>query len=220
MSSSVRLECGDCHVESHAVTLEVEPFAAETCNECHGDEHAAQQALLLGFVDHDVDLVASEKFMDGVTCRSCHVPRSGRPADPTVGSPAGCTACHRAEYGQVLTWWEEGVEQRVDVVGAYLRAARGRLGASGTLDSAEAMLETVRAGGVHNLRLSHRLLAAALAEAGRAHTEAAIRAPAPPGLGREPSMGLCSYCHYWLGETRVSGQMDTIFHREVMGVGR
>lgn len=223
MSSAVRLECGDCHVEFHQLVTLDEPFEEETCNACHEAVHAEQQAMVLGLVDHDVERAASEKFMDGLTCRSCHLPDEAA-TDPVRGSGAGCASCHRPEYATVLEWWKEGVEARTDRVDADLRGAGQRIAdgpARTSLTEAREMLTTIReASGVHNLRLTHRLLVEASDRIGQAYDEAGLTPPPRPSLGNEPTMGVCNYCHYRLGATQLSTQMDTVFHREVMGVGR
>ena len=70
-------------------------------------------------------------------------------------------------------------------------------GPSPTLDSAEAKISLVAdAGGHHNLLLAHRLLNEAWEGIARAYEGAGRPVPGSPALGREPSMGLCSYCHY------------------------
>jgi len=225
MSSSVRLDCTGCHTGAHDLTLAEEPFGAADCNACHETEHRAEQGLLLGLVPHAPVAAPGEKFADGVTCRSCHVRTPGA-EDPLAGSGAGCTGCHRPEYATVLEWWKEGIAERHDLTERYLTTAERRLRSSGAssavlLRQARDWVETLEeASGVHNLGLTHRLLARALERSGDAYAVAGVSAPAPPELGREPRSGLCSYCHYRPGETTITAQMDTVFHREVLGIGR
>lgn len=225
MSSAVELVCSDCHSVSHGLELALDPLPASTCNGCHASEHEAQQRLLLGLLDQDIRAAGSEKFMDGLTCRSCHV-ETRDALQPIEGSRAACVGCHGAEYGAVLDWWHEGLTRRSSLVEEYLRVARRTLGApsdsiAGLLLVADDLLATLRtASGVHNLPLAHRMLEGALGASAAAYLAAGATAPEPPNLGREPSMGLCSYCHYERTETMVSQSMDNVFHREVMGVGR
>jgi len=55
---------------------------------------------------------------------------------------------------------------------------------------------------------------------GQAYANAGLVPSPRPALGNEPTMGVCNYCHYRIGGTELSTRMDTVFHREVMGVGR
>lgn len=232
LSSAVDLRCADCHATSHEVELASSPIGSATCNDCHAGEHAPQQAFLFGLVDHDVAAVPSEKFMDGVTCRSCHVDHAAVGAtsfaDGTTavtGGADGCVACHRPEYGRVLDWWRDGIRTRLGAVEGELSRAGQRIG---TNDEAEARLaEAARAlatirdgGGVHNVRLAHRLLVAASGHVQGAYEAAGLEAPPSVPLGPEPSRGLCNYCHFRIGDTQLTEEMDTIFHRDVLGVGR
>jgi len=224
-SSAVALQCADCHTASHGEDLPETAFGAEVCNACHVTEHRAEQQLLLGIIADHPSRVPSEKFMDGVTCRSCHVRVPGADG-PVLGTDASCTGCHRAEYSTVLQWWEQGVSQRQSLAERYVGAAERALRNRG--DSAVALVTTARswlntvdeASGVHNLELTHRLLVDAVERAREAYGAAGVASPPAPGLGREPRSGLCSYCHYTLGATAVTAEMDSVFHREVLGVGR
>jgi len=225
MSSAVRLECSQCHAEVHGV----EPIPAwpgtGTCNACHDGIHREQQALVLGMVPGVGSPFPSDKFLDGLTCRSCHLPLPGD--DPRVaveGNADGCRSCHRTEYGEVLEWWQDGADARTDRVDAALARARtalrGVAAAQPALDTAALMVAAVRDGGAaHNLRLSHRLLVDAGDRITTAYGAAGRTAPQPPALGREPSMGLCSYCHYRLDDPWVFREMSGEFHRDVLRTG-
>lgn len=240
MSSAVNLQCADCHLRVHDVDVIRWRPEAGACEACHRTVHQAQQRLVLGAVDHSIEATPSEKFLAGLTCRSCHVP-AGAPAlatrapgagveldsMPVVGSAVSCTGCHRPEYRTVLTWWNEGTRQRERLTEAYVQAARASLGSSAP-DTARALLREARslldlveaAGGEHNLPLAHRLFGESVQRVSAAYRMTGHSVPPPPDLGTRPSMGLCSYCHYRLDDEWRFGEMDERFHREVLGVRR
>jgi len=224
MSSAVDLVCTHCHVEEHRLELTSSRVAIRTCVDCHRDTHRDPQRLLLGIVPLGTAAAPSDHFMDGLTCRSCH-------ADATPGGRAlgasgrACATCHRSEYATILDWWEEGVRERVALVDRYL-AESDRATATLPQDApgraavvrAEALVDLVRrAGGAHNLALTHRMLEDALREASEGERLAGGVPAETPSLGRAPRQGLCSYCHYRLDGPGLSERMDDAFHREVMG---
>lgn len=224
MSSTVFLDCGDCHVRAH--DAEVRPgWGSGTCVACHRDSHQAQQRLVLGLAGAGLEPMPSEKFMAGLVCRSCHVrPSDGESPDVLRSGPDGCAECHEPRYTRVLRWWEEGLDQRGTLVRRYVD--RGRATLAGTpapdsvrilLDGARDLLDLVRtAGGEHNLRLAHRIFLESLDRTARAYELSGRSAPERPYLGRQPSMGLCSYCHYRLDDPMEFREMPEDFHVRVM----
>lgn len=234
MSSSVSLECGQCHTGAHGVAAGDEPANddardAAVCIDCHAAEHAAEQRMVLGIPPGGVSATPSDKFLVGVTCRSCHVPIAGATAS-TEGraTRVDCVGCHPSEYATVLTWWTRGTDQRLAEVRRYVAAAGGADAAGARSDSTRAHLSAadslvgfVEAGGAaHNLPLSHAALEEAVARASSAWTAAGQRPPARPDLGRMPRMGQCTYCHYEWREPRFQEEMPDRFHRDVMARGR
>lgn len=229
MSSAVDLACADCHSEIHEVRVTGAWPAPGTCNACHRTVHDAQQRLVLGAIPYQVEAVPSEKFLNGLTCRSCHVtgPGNGSGGGAVAGSAISCSGCHRPEYRTVLRWWDEGTTQRQRLVGDYLRTAEGAVGGAAPdttralLAEAQDLLALVEAaGGEHNLPLAHRLFTEILDRAAAAYRSAGRAVPAPPDLGTRPRMGLCTYCHYRTDDRWRFGDMDERFHREVLGVGQ
>lgn len=223
MSTSIVLDCSQCHREVHDVAVTTTFPEVETCNACHAGSHAAQQRMVLGLLPGVESPQPSEKFLDGLTCRSCHVAAQG--TDPAVavnGSDQGCEQCHRTEYGEVLRWWTQGADARIRMVGSALDRARtvlqGAPDAMVRLDSARVLVTLVQEGrATHNLHLAHRLLVQASDQINQAYLDARRSPPAPPELGREPRMGLCSYCHYRVNDPWLFEEMSGDFHREVMG---
>lgn len=224
MSSAVFLDCNDCHLRVHGVEVP-EDWPSENCIACHQDSHQAQQRLLLGLAGRGLEPTPSEKFMNGLVCRSCHVrPQGSKAPDVLRGGPAGCVDCHEPRYARVLRWWEEGLSQREAVVGRYVQRGKEALAGAGGPDSvqillndADAFLTLVRqAGGEHNLRLSHKLFTESLARTARAYELAGRTPPERPYLGRPPSMGICSYCHYRLNDPMEFQEMPEDFHLRVM----
>jgi hypothetical protein len=173
--------------------------------------------MILGIVDENSDPLPSQKFLSGLSCQSCHVPPPGvDPSTSTEGTRESCVGCHRSEFGQVLDWWLDGTEERLAGVQGFLSQARRTLGDTPALDSVGARLELVQTGGAyHNLLFAHRVMEGATQEIQAAYQAAGRSAPAGPTLGREPSMGVCSYCHYELEDPLVFQEMTGSFHREV-----
>jgi hypothetical protein len=227
MSSAVDLECSQCHVRAHDLDVTSSFPRANTCNDCHRPVHQEEQRLVLGVVP-DIAASPSEKFLDGLTCRSCHI---GRPAPSgnggAVATSASCSGCHRPEYATVLRWWSQGSEQRRALSDTYVRRAEGAL-AEETGDSVQTLLEGARGlvdlvsrgGGEHNIPLSHQAFVESVARAEAAYVAAGWSAPPPPDLGRRPRMGLCSYCHYRVDQASLPppSAAEERFHREVLGV--
>lgn len=227
MSSAVDLACSDCHESEHAVELRSAGVGAETCNQCHAGIHADAQRMLLGIVPMNGAAAPSDHFMDGLTCRSCHVARASA-GTPLEGSAEACVGCHRREYATVARWWREGIAQRVGVVERYLTASGaatpdGDPGAPASeagqaAARARALLGLVdTGGGMHNLALAHRMLEGALESAAEARRLSGRPVPSVPSLGRPPRQGICTYCHYRLDELGLTEGMDDAFHREVLG---
>lgn len=224
MSSAVDLECTDCHLRVHEVEVPAD-WPAENCIACHRDSHQDQQRLLLGLAGEGREPVPSEKFMSGMVCRSCHVRDPGAPSPETpTGKAEACVGCHEPRYATILRWWDQGLRQRATVVKRYVSRGRADLGAAAgsdsvgiLLDDAETRLTLVEdAGGQHNLRLAHRLFVESLARTARAYEAAGRTPPDRPYLGRSPSMGICSYCHYRLDDPMEFREMPEDFHLRVM----
>lgn len=225
MSSAVELVCSDCHREAHAVEVALGEWpTSEVCAECHAGVHAPQQRLLLG-IRPDGGVTPSEKFLAGITCRSCHVPSAvDEPGvrEPIRGQAVACAGCHDQEYTQVLEWWVEGSRSRLAASQGYLGRATTAVGTAS--DSAVELLRGARemvglvaaAGGHHNLELSDRLMREAVARAQEAYAIAGVQAPAPPDLGRVPHSGMCSYCHYGPDEPWDFRTMPSDFHQSVL----
>ena len=222
ISSAVALECGDCHARIHDVEPSPEWPGTATCNACHEAVHAPQQALFLGMVPGVAGSRPSDKFMDGLSCRSCHVASPAQdPEEALNGSADGCVGCHRSEYGEVLDWWIEGADRRLATVRRAVERGAQRLEASGAagprLDSAQIALRAVEEGGpVHNLPLAHDLLVRAQRQVEQAYRDGGAAPPATTDLGSTPSMGLCTYCHYRTDDAWAFQEMSGEFHREAM----
>lgn len=224
MSSAVVLQCVDCHRQEHDVAVTADFPDAVTCNQCHTGAHEPQQRMVLGLVEGLDAPYPSQKFLDGLTCRSCHqAAPSSDPAVPVRGQVATCADCHRSEYRTVERWWREGTGQRLSRASAYARTAGARLGdaptsdAAAELDEANRLLQLVdTAGGVHNLSLAHRLLETAGEHVTRAYAAAGLSAPPAPDLGRAPRVGLCSYCHYRVDDPWEFQEMSGPFHRDAL----
>jgi len=226
MSSAVDLACADCHLVEHEVNVS-EAALERVCNDCHGTIHQAPQALLLGLASEQSAAAPSAHFMDGVTCRSCHVPDDPSSTAAAAGSSRSCVGCHRPEYATVLGWWRSGLRVRMDLVDHYVTQAERAVGGRDEDDaavkaaaSARRSLALVAAGrGEHNLTLAHSLFEEALDFAVDAYRELGSAAPARPGMGRQPRQGICAYCHYQIEGIEFTEDMDDAFHREVMEGG-
>lgn len=222
MSSVVDLVCSDCHSREHGIPLDSSSTGVRNmCVSCHMGVHAAQQRLILG-IRPDGAVMPSEKFLAGITCRSCHI-RTGQTGNDAIrGQAAACAGCHPAQYARVLDWWLTGLRRRTSSVGAYMEEADRRIPTG--QDSARALVEGARslvslvqeAGGQHNLELSDRLLREAVERTREAYTVAGVAPLPPPDLGRVPHMGLCSYCHYDTTEIWNLEDMPEGFHRNVL----
>ncbi len=222
MSSAVDLSCGDCHTQEHGVKVAGGPLTSSQCDACHQTVHRAQQRMLLGILPRGDEAMPSPHFMDGLTCRSCH-----RAEDGGRASSQACVGCHRPEFGDILKWWTEGVDQRMAMVRRYVAGAASAVEGRGSHDpavlavqDAQSSLDLIQqGGGAHNIALAHRLFQDALADAGRAYRDVGSQAPTPPSLGRTPRRGICAFCHYRLPEPGFSQTMPDQFHRDVVGVG-
>lgn len=220
MSSAVELGCTQCHATVHDVARGSE-FDAATCNGCHTAAHAAEQRLTLGVAPAGLAAMPGDKFLIGMTCRSCHV----QTAEGSTTSTS-CVSCHSPEYASVLRWWERGSAERIALTRTYVAGAAAAAAPAGAdsarihAAAADSLLRFVQEGiSAHNMPLSHRALEEALSRASAAYAAAGRTAPAPPDLGRMPRMGQCTYCHYEWREPRFQLDMPDAFHRRVMSRG-
>lgn len=224
MSSSVRLACGSCHRRAHGAEAGAPATPGDAvCTDCHDGAHAAEQRLVLGMVPGG-PVLPSHKFLEGMTCGSCHVPDEGADPAVAVGAPAAvCADCHRPEYRGVAGRWTRGADRRAARVRGYLaRAERALAPATGDpagrlLAGSRELLALADSGGVwHNPPLVDRMHRTALERVRRAW-RAAGRAPPPaPDLGTPVRVGQCSYCHYGSDDPGPVREMADEFHRDVM----
>ena len=220
MSSSVELNCADCHKPGHKRRNHpADMVPTPRCSGCHTDVHAEQQRLILGLLPGE-PIRPSPMFMGGVTCRSCHVapgqpgPQTGR---PLRANEAACTGCHGAQWAGILPRWRRGYERRAEWVGAYLDAAARAVGDSARAPLARAQLREARsllaflraAGPLHNLPASDRMMRHALDLAARAYRTAGLPAPAVPELGPPVQPGSCMSCHYGIEEVQADRDSAT-----------
>lgn len=219
MSSTVRLDCLECHALTHRPRLPADTLPDSTCGDCHRAVHQDAQRMILGVLPGQA-LEPSAMFMGGVTCRSCHVvpgqpaPQPGR---SRRGSPAACTGCHGGAWNGVLARWGRGYGRRRDMVQSYLAAARRTLGDSAAAPEVQRRLEQAaglmafveRAGPLHNLPVTDRLLRRALALGREAYAAARRDAPVVPQLGPAVATGTCLSCHYGVEEAFVGPDSTT-----------
>ncbi len=225
MSSAVVLSCNTCHRVEHDVDVGATGMDADACNECHRGAHVDEQRLLLGILPGNPAASPSDHFMEGLTCRSCHREGDASTDQRTRGSSDACVACHSPEYAAVFRWWDQGIDERVRLVERYVAdgasAVAGRPETDEAVDSiarARQLLGLIqRAGGEHNLPLTHRIFEDAVGAVAEAYRLVGQAVPPQPQLGRAPRQGLCTYCHYRLREPGLSEDMDDAFHREVVG---
>jgi len=229
MSSAVELQCSHCHTIDHFVEVAVSWDGPSGCRLCHSDTHQAQQALFLGHAPGRPSSQPAFKFLEGMTCRSCHrSPDATRQAtDPehlsaAVSTSSSCSACHRPEYASIPAWWSRGGEQRVRLVGRYVSDAERMLGANPPdtvrvlLGLARSAVDLVGDGGIaHNIELGDRLLRESLDHVGLAYRLSAEYPPAPPDLGIRARRWFCSSCHYPLGQPTITSNMPREPHEEL-----
>lgn len=233
MSSAVDLQCSDCHAVDHGIDVDPAWDDADGCNTCHEEVHQAQQSLFLGYVPGRAISQPSFKFLEGMTCRSCHTSALGGPAPvaastpddhlpATRGVPASCGACHRPEYARIPAWWSLGGRQRVAAVDRYLGQAERELGPSAPdtarllLGRARTVVDLVDEGGVqHNIELADRILRESLDHIGLAYRLSARFPPAAPDLGTPARRWFCSSCHYPIGQPAITSSMPTEPHEEL-----
>lgn len=232
MSAAVSLVCSDCHAQEHGVRLTApdpgrRQVEAESCAACHRSVHQAQQRLVLGTLPSGQAL-PSEKFLAGMSCRSCHVPPddpAAEPTEPIRGQADSCAGCHRPEYRRVLDWWLEGIERRREETRSYVDRSVDELAVDGEsvrdtvatlLERADGLVTLVEeAGGQHNLQLADRIFRHSVDRAAEAYRLAGRAPPPRPELGTPPHEGLCSYCHYGTSGPWKFEAMDPGFHSEL-----
>jgi hypothetical protein len=211
MSGSIALECLDCHDRRHRRPIPADTSRTAKCADCHAGVHAEQQRLILGVMPGE-PLTPSLMFMGGVTCRSCHVTPEGpspRPGMSLRPGGAACVGCHGSGWSGVLARWKRGFQRRDAWIGAYLRTAEASLGgpaaappsALARLAEAKGLMDYLRrAGAVHNLTASDRIMRHALDLAAGAYRIAGREVPPVPELGPQVRPGACISCHYGIEE--------------------
>jgi hypothetical protein len=222
MSGTIALDCLDCHDRRHRRPIPADTSTTAKCADCHAGVHAEQQRLILGETPGE-PLSPSLMFMGGVTCRSCHVVPEGprpKPGASLKPGPGVCVGCHGPQWSGVLGRWERGFQRRDAWIKGYLDAADASLGAPGAappsalakLAEARGLMAYLRkAGIVHNLSASDRIMRQALALAADAYRASGRPAPPAPELGPPVHPGSCISCHYGIEEAPVG--RDSVTHR-------
>jgi hypothetical protein len=220
MSTSIELDCLSCHALRHSPPVAAADSAPDSsCGDCHANVHRDAQRLVLGLLPGE-EFAPSAMFMGGVTCRSCHVvpgQNAAAPGSSRRGSPAACTGCHGGAWAGVLQRWRRGYERRHAMVSGYLAGARGGVADSAAPAAARARMReaeqllsfTRRAGPLHNLPLTDRLMRRALDLAAAAYTAAGRTAPPRPQLGPPVANGTCIACHYGVEEAPIGRDSAT-----------
>lgn len=214
MSSSVQLDCLECHALRHSPPVPAADSVADStgCGSCHRAVHRDEQRIILGLLP-DEPAEPSGMFMGGVTCRSCHVvpgQQTPRPGSSRRGSAAACTGCHGAAWNQVLARWDRGYDRRRAMVNRYLAAAREAVADSAPAaqarlrEAADLLAFVQRAGPLHNLPLTDRLMRRALDLGSEAYRQAGRTAPPRPRLGPPATPGSCMSCHYGVEEVAIA----------------
>ncbi len=214
-SDTVQLDCTSCHPSVHATMVIGARGASARCITCHAGAHEAIQTLYTG-KGADTALRPDRMFLARVECRSCHTDSvlAARAAAPRLAAITGaCTSCHGTRFQSMLPRWNEGMNRRSRITGAYVTAATAdrrlaaRAGTHALLESAGADVAlVVNGGGLHNVVGADALLRSAIRKVGSAYNDAGLPVPPPPVLGPDPATVSCAYCHY--GVETVS---DTIF---------
>lgn len=216
MKQALELDCRSCHPDTGSLAA-IGCDMDRDCLACHEGVHADQQRWLLGLVDVQTSH-AADKFLDGLSCRSCHSrwetrETSGRVARVTSDS---CLDCHVTEMRPVFSWWKSGIEQRTALVRQELETASKQLAKSRDLDRAEALLADVATDrGFHNPVLTHDALVEAQAAIRAAYASASLPEPSFANLGAAPERGLCSSCHYDPSQETSLENMDDALHQRL-----
>lgn len=220
MSSSVKLECLTCHSLRHSPPVPAADSVPDSsCATCHERVHQEEQRLVLGLLPGD-SMRPSSMFMGGVTCRSCHVAEDRPPPAPGAslrGTPAACTGCHGGAWSGILSRWRRGYVRRRDAVNSWLAAALRELADTGSagaaarkLREARSLMDFVdRAGPLHNLAMSDRLMRRAVTLGAEAYRSAQRAVPPRPQLGPPVLDGTCISCHYGVEEAPVGVDTTT-----------
>jgi len=139
---------------------------------------------------------------------------------------AACVGCHGSAWSGVLGRWKRGFQRRDAWIGEYLRAAETSLSGPGAappsalarLAEAKGLMDYLRrAGVVHNLSASDRVMRYALDLASGAYRIAGREVPPVPELGPQVRPGACISCHYGIEEApagRDSASGRPVTHAE------
>jgi cytochrome b subunit of formate dehydrogenase len=144
------LDCAQCHKRPRAdAPVAYRPLPA-TCAECHADVAAAMAGTLAGRT------AEPDPHHQRVSCVDCHSPEIRSPTPAQYAS--ACQQCHGPAYRTVYFEWQKALDRRVSAAETALR--RARESEPGSADSLSNVIEAARASGMHNLRLTTRVLEA------------------------------------------------------------
>ena len=171
--SQEHLDCLQCHDRvEHGLRPRTDQMSADgSCGACHGGKrHTIQEQIYAGTAVSDLDVMPDFMYAAGVACGGCHIDDEFvESKDMTftcksAGAKA-CSSCHADNgYGEMLTYWQEEVRERIeglepkladleDVLASTEASSEGLAEARDCLESSKAKLSrVVRDGsfGAHN----------------------------------------------------------------------
>jgi hypothetical protein len=197
LASALTLECTTCHAQGDAALQEPVDSAV----------HRAEQLFYAGLDPHQGEVAPTRKFLERVSCTSCHSEQSMRAPPQSErrirATNDACVSCHGPRFDELLRPWLRGAAAHTSAVGAYVQAVsadariRGVAAAESLANDAVgrwALVDSTHA--VHNLPGADALLRSALDVAVRSYRHARVEPPPLPRMGPAASTVSCVRCHY------------------------
>lgn len=199
-----KVDCQRCHDPITHQKPVLNQTLANSCAECHQDQHEAAAAVFSGTNSQLLDgAIPDTMFSAGLICMSCHDP-TGMGHGTSAGISATCTPCHKESYRRLSTEWKKGFGNRI----AQAEKEIQRSGAHPQLESARQDLALLKRGGAwHNPAFAN----AVLGKISEVTSQAGAWVKLPAKIPSESKP--CLTCHSAIAEIPVRLTLSDFSHR-------
>ncbi len=147
------MACINCHSSIEHKIQKIDPSGSPDCNSCHSNAHSSQVSLFSGENGFNVDATPSSMFINGISCKGCHVFHERDRMDISTSKARGssCEKCHGPGYDRLVKEWEVTTVKRLAAIQTIYNTVSSLVknSESSRREDAEKLIEEA----YHNLRL-------------------------------------------------------------------